>query len=163
MDDLRPDRKAARPAAAARRSGRIHAVPGAGLSIAAVVAAAVCVLPCAPPLLAHHSFAAEFDADKPITLTGTVTKVEWTNPHVHFSIAVKGAGGSVTEWRFEGYPPNMLVRQGWTRNVTLKPGDAVTVFGWRARAEPNLGAAREITFADGRKMAAGPPAGTGGQ
>ena len=117
----------------------------------------------APSARAHHSFAAEYDGDKPLTLTGTVVKVEWTNPHVHFSIAVKAAGGAVTEWRFEGYPPNMLVRQGWKRDATLQAGDTITVFGWRARAEPNLGSAREITFADGRKMAVGPPAGTGGQ
>jgi len=112
---------------------------------------------------AHHSFAAEFDGDKPVTLTGTVTTVEWTNPHIHFSINVKGEKGTVTQWRFEGYPPNMLIRQGWKRDVTLKPGDTITVFAWRARLEPNLAHAREVTLADGRKLAAGPPAGTGGQ
>lgn len=112
---------------------------------------------------AHHSFAAVFDGDKDVTLTGTVTSVEWTNPHMHFSIAVTAEDGADTEWRFEGFPPNMLVRQGWRRDVTLKPGDTVTVFGWQARTEPHLGAARHVTFADGRKLAAGPPAGTGGR
>jgi hypothetical protein len=112
---------------------------------------------------AHHSFAAVFDGDKPVTLTGTVASVEWTNPHIHFSIDVKGEDGAVTQWRFEGYPPNMLVRQGWRRDVTLRPGDRITVSGWQARAEPHLGAARQVTLADGRQLTAGPPAGTGGR
>jgi hypothetical protein len=112
---------------------------------------------------AHHSFAAGFDGEKPFTLSGTVAGVEWTNPHMHFSIDVTGDGGKQTRWRFEGYPPNMLVRQGWQKDVTMKVGDAVTVTGWLARTEPNLGAVRNVTFADGRKLAAGPPAGTGGR
>ena len=69
----------------------------------------------------------------------------------------------MTQWKFEGYPPNMLVRQGWKRDVTLKPGDVVTVFAWRARADPTLAMSRDVTFADGHKMTSGPPAGTGGQ
>jgi hypothetical protein len=112
---------------------------------------------------AHHSFAAVFDSDQPITVTGKVASVEWTNPHFHFSLDVPAADGAVTRWRFEGYPPNMLVRQGWRRDVTLMPGATVTVTGWLARSEPNLGAARHVTFADGSKFAAGPPAGTGGR
>ena len=112
---------------------------------------------------AHHSFAAIYDGEKAVTMTGTVTGVEWTNPHIHFSIDVTGEDGTTTRWRFEGYPPNMLVRQGWQRDVTLKPGDSVTVFGWLARSDPELGAARYVTVADGRKLAAGPPAGTGGR
>jgi len=115
------------------------------------------------PILGHHSFAAEYDSDKPVTLSGTVAKVEWSNPHIHFYVDVKDDAGSVSQWKFEGYPPNMLIRQGWKRDATLKPGDVVTVFAWRARAEPRLAAAREITFADGHKMTVGPPAGTGGQ
>lgn len=112
---------------------------------------------------AHHSFAAVFDGEKAVTVTGTVTSVEWTNPHIHFSVAVKADDGADAEWRFEGYPPNMLVRQGWRRDETIKPGDTITVFGWQARSEPNLGAARQVTLADGRELAAGPPAGTGGR
>lgn len=112
---------------------------------------------------AHHSFAAVFDSDQPVTLTGTVTSIEWMNPHFHFSIDVKDPSGNVSSWRFEGYPPNMLVRQGWRRDETLMPGVIVTVEGWVARSEPNLGAARWVTLADGRKLAAGPPAGTGGR
>lgn len=112
---------------------------------------------------AHHSFAAIFDIDQPVTLTGEVTTVEWTNPHMHFSIEVEDDSGATTEWRFEGFPPNMLVRQGWRRDETLNPGDRVTVAGWRARTEPNLGAARTITFPDGREFMAGPPANIGGR
>jgi len=112
---------------------------------------------------AHHSFAAVFDGEKELNLKGTVTSVEWTNPHIHFSIEVAGHEGEPAVWRFEGYPPNMLVRQGWRRNETLKPGDTITVVGWQARDEPNLGAAREVTLDDGRKLMAGPPAGTGGR
>ena len=112
---------------------------------------------------AHHSFAAIFDIDQPVELTGTVTEVEWTNPHMHFSVEVEGEDGAKTEWRFEGFPPNMLVRQGWRRDESLNPGDRVTVSGWRARTEPTLGAAREVTFPDGRKLMAGPPASIGGR
>ena len=113
-------------------------------------------------LSAHHSFAAEYDGTKPITLSGTVAKIDWTNPHIHFYLDVKDETGAVTQWKFEGYPPNMLIRQGWKRD-TLKPGDTITVFAWRARADPTLAMSREITFSDGHKLASGPPAGTGGQ
>ena len=112
---------------------------------------------------AHHSFAAVFDGDKPLKMTGQVTDVEWTNPHFHFSIDVKDQAGAVTRWRFEGYPPNMLVRQGWKRDETLMPGATVTVDGWASRDDATLGAVRWVTFADGKKLAGGPPAGTGGR
>jgi hypothetical protein len=112
---------------------------------------------------AHHSFAAEYDGDKPIRVSGQVVKIEWTNPHIHFYLDVKDDNGAVTQWRFEGYPPNMLVRQGWKRDETLKVGDNVSVFAWLSRTDPHLAHAREVTFADGRKMTAGPPAGTGGK
>jgi len=113
--------------------------------------------------VAHHSFAAVFDGEKAVKLTGEVTDVEWTNPHFHFSLDVKDAAGAVTRWRFEGYPPNMLVRQGWRRDETLMPGATVTVEGWASRDDSTLGAVRWVTFADGRKLAGGPPAGTGGR
>jgi hypothetical protein len=112
---------------------------------------------------AHHSFAAIYDGEKPVEMSGTVASVEWTNPHIHFTIDVTGEDGTVAQWRFEGYPPNMLVRQGWQRDVTLKQGDTITVFGWAARIEPQLAFARWVTLEDGRKLAAGPPAGTGGR
>lgn len=110
---------------------------------------------------AHHSFAAIFDVEKPITLTGTVTSFDWVNPHVHFSIEVTSDDGEVAEWRFEGFPPNMLVRQGWRRGETVKPGDTITVTGWEARNEPNLGSVSSVRLSDGRELPAGPPASIG--
>jgi hypothetical protein len=113
------------------------------------------------PALAHHSFGAEYDETKPITVTGVVTKVDWENPHIHFYIDVKD-GDNVVHWKFEGFPPNMLVRQGWRREITLKVGDTITVFGWRARDGSNFAHSREVTWADGKKLTSGPPASTGG-
>jgi hypothetical protein len=127
------------------------------------IAAAAASLSFAICAEAHHSFAAEYDADKPFTMTGTVAGIEWSNPHVYISLDVKRDGGNVERWRFEGYPPNMLVRQGWQRDVTLKVGETVTLTGWLARSDATLGAVRNVTWADGRKLAAGPPAGTGGR
>ena len=122
---------------------------------------ALLLLLAAFPLAAHHSFGAEYDADKPVTLTGIVTKIEWTNPHSHFYIDVKDAQGKVANWKFEGYPPTVLYRNGWRRDVTMKVGDTITVFGWRARDGTNWAHSREITLSDGKKMMFGPPAGTG--
>ena len=82
---------------------------------------------------AHHSFAAQYDADKPVTLVGTVTKVEWTNPHSHFYLDVKDASGKVVNWKYEGYNAAVLMRVGWKRDTMLKPGDTITVSGWQAR------------------------------
>jgi len=110
---------------------------------------------------AHHSFGAEYDADKPITFKGVITKVEWTNPHCHLYLDIKEPNGTVTNWKVEGYPPNVLARTGFKKDVTLKPGDTVTVFAWLARNGTALAHARELTFADGKKLYFGPPAGTG--
>src|SRR5213592_1170352 len=119
-----------------------------------LLAAAVAAI-CTASASAHHSFAAEYDGNQPVTVSGTVAKIDWTNPHIHFYVDVKDASGAVIQWKFEGYPPNMLVRQGWKRDVTLKPGDVVTVTGWKARIDPALGAARDVTFANGEKLNAG--------
>lgn len=115
------------------------------------------------PARAHHSFAAIFDIDQPVELSGTVTSVDWANPHMHFSIQAVDENGELVEWLFECFPPNMLVRQGWRRSETLNPGDEVTVSGWRARIDPRLGAARFVTFPDGSRYMAGPPANIGGR
>ena len=119
------------------------------------------VLLAALPALAHHSFGAEYDANQPITLSGVITKIQWSNPHSYFFLDVKDAKGNVANWKFEGYPPNVLYRTGWKRDVTMKAGDTITEFGWRARDGTNWAHSREVTFADGKKLFFGPPAGTG--
>src|SRR5581483_1201480 len=115
----------------------------------------------ATALPAHHSFGAEYDATKPVTLTGVITKIDWTNPHSYFFLDVKDAKGNVANWKFEGYPPSVLVRTGWKKDVTMKVGDTVTVFGWHARDGTNWAHSREVTLANGKKLFFGPPAGTG--
>jgi hypothetical protein len=112
----------------------------AGLTVVAPVA-----------LQAHHSFAAEYDAKKPITLTGVVTKVEWTNPHARFYIDVKDADGTVRNWNLELASPNVLMRQGWNRH-SLKVGDMVTVEGSQAKDGSMLANARSVVLANGEKV-----------
>lgn len=108
----------------------------------------------AAPVFGHHSFAAEYDEAKPITLTGSVTKVEWMNPHARFYMDVKDASGNAGNWEFELGSPNALVPRGWTRNA-LKPGDEVLVEGYPAKDGSNLAGARNVKLADGRKLFAG--------
>jgi len=106
--------------------------------------------------MAHHSFAAEYDANKPLKLTGTVTKIEWTNPHCFFYIDVKNEeSGKIENWAFELGNPNSLLRNGWTPN-SVKIGETVTVEGTRAKDGANLGNARTmILVSTGRRLFAG--------
>jgi len=126
---------------------------------AILLAACAGLILAAIPVLAHHSFAAEYTT-KEITLTGVITKVEWTNPHIYFYIDVKDAAGGVQNWAVEGYPPNTLKRTGFTRD-DLKIGDTITVTAYPAKDSPNRVAGREVTFPGGAKKFAGPAAGNG--
>src|SRR5580704_11562775 len=108
----------------------------------------------AVPGFAHHSFSAEYDRSKPIQLKGTVTKVEWMNPHARFYLDVKDDAGKVTNWEFELGSPNGLMRQGWTRN-SLKEGDVVTVNGSQAKDGTNLVNANNVAFENGKRVLGG--------
>jgi Family of unknown function (DUF6152) len=116
--------------------------------------AAIGTVLLAAPAAAHHSFAAEFDAAAPIELKGTVTKVEWANPHTFFYIDVSDSGGKIDNWALELGSPNGLMRRGWTRN-SMKLGDSVTVTGWRAKDGSLKGNARSVTLSTGEKLFAG--------
>jgi len=112
------------------------------------------LLVAAVPVLAHHSFAAEYDSSKPIKFQGKVTKVEWTNPHVYFYVDAKDDSGKEVNFAVETGAPNGLYRQGW-RKDSLKVGDLVTIDGFRAKDGSNLVNARNVTFPDGKKIFAG--------
>jgi hypothetical protein len=104
--------------------------------------------------LAHHSFSAEFSRDLPVEVTGTVTKVEWMNPHARFYVDVKGDDGQTANWNFELTTPNLLMRRGWKKN-SLQAGDKVTVKGWRARNDPHVANANSVTLANGKELFTG--------
>ena len=118
----------------------------------AVVVAVAGLLSAGRPVVAHHAFSAEFDADKPVKLTGAVTKIEWTNPHAWFHIDVPDESGKVTNWGLEMGSPNGLMRNGWTRN-SMKIGDVVTVEASRAKnGTPNANARVVILKNTGQRL-----------
>ena len=108
----------------------------------------------AASMFAHHSFSAEFDATKPVTLKGTVTKVDWLNPHIWIYVDVKDQSGKLAHWQCEGGAPNSLTRNGWTKDA-LKKGDAISVTGTHAKDATNTCNASQVTLPDGRRVFAG--------
>ena len=113
------------------------------------------LLLAAVPAWAHHAFGTEFDALKPVTKRGIVTKIDWANPHAYFYIDVAGKKGDIENWAMELGSPNGLMRRGWTRD-SMKIGDVVTVSGWRAKDGAPKGNARSVTLSTGKKLFAGP-------
>jgi len=129
---------------------------------ALVVLFAAVVLPFVTvPAFAHHAFAAEFDAAKPVKFKGTVTKMEWINPHAWIHIDVKGEDGKVTPWMIEAAAPNALLRRGWTK-ASLPAGTEIMVEGYQAKDGTNRANGSIITFTDGKKLFVGSSAGDPG-
>lgn len=122
----------------------------------AALSAAVGLLLAALPVLAHHSFAAEFDVTKPISLKGKFVRMDWVNPHSHILLDVTDADGKVTTWSFEALPPNVLFRLGWRKN-TLKPGEEIEVEGFQAKDGTANAWSRSVKTSDGRRLFAGRP------
>jgi hypothetical protein len=116
--------------------------------------AGAALLAAAAPALAHHSFAAEYDGAKPVKLRGTVTRMEWINPHSWIHVDVKNNDGSVTSWMVEAGAPNALIRRGWTKK-SLPPGTEILVEGYQAKDGANRANGRDITFKDGKKLFVG--------
>ena len=128
-------------------------------SLAIGLMAAVGMLAAAAPAVAHHAFSAEFDADMPVTLRGTVTRMEWVNPHAWIHIDVEKEDGTTEAWMVEGGAPNALLRRGFTKN-SLPPGTVVFVEGYQAKDGAMRANGRDITFEDGSKLFVG-SSGTG--
>ena len=120
----------------------------------ALLAASCCLISAGTPAVAHHSFAAEYDRDRPITISGTVTMLEWTNPHARLYVDALNEDGEVVHWDLEMGPPNGLMRLGWRRD-SLPAGTEVTVSGFRSRTVENIANARTITLSDGREVFTG--------
>jgi len=114
------------------------------------------VLLCAVPVVAHHSFSVEYDTEKPVKVTGSVTKLEWTNPHARLYVDVVAEDGTTTNWNFEMASPNILERNGWSRRAVM-PNDEVVVEGFGGRVAADRGIANSVTFSDGRALFAGAP------
>ena len=131
-----------------KKSSSVVLTVGTGLILATV------------PVLAHHSFAAEYDRNKPVTLTGPVTKVDWVNPHARFYMDVKDESGKIVSWEIELGSPAGLIRRGWTRN-SLKIGASVTVAGYLAKDGSPLANSSTVTLSDGRRVFAGSSADSG--
>jgi hypothetical protein len=118
------------------------------------VVVAFAVFTAGPPVSAHHSFAAEYDRDKPVTLQGTVTRIEWMNPHIYVYLDVKETDGAIANWAIEGGAPTSLYRAGWRKDA-MKVGDVVTVHGYLARNGKKLANMRTAILADGREVFGG--------
>ena len=112
------------------------------------------------PAVAHHSFAAEFDADSPVTVNGAVNKMTWVNPHSWIYVDVKQTDGKVVTWRFEMGPPNALLRMGW-RKDSIPPGTPVKIEGYRAKSGEPVANAKTVTLPDGRELFSGGSAPSG--
>jgi len=119
-----------------------------------ITAGGILLLIAALPAVAHHAFAAEFDVNQPVTVRGTLTKMEWTNPHAWLHVDVKDPDGKITSWRFELGAPNALIRLGWKKD-TLPAGVAVEVSGFRAKAGGPVANGRSIKTADGKELFSG--------
>lgn len=120
---------------------------------------ALCIAALGPHAAAHHSFAAEFDADQPVTLHGTITRMEWINPHTWLHLDVVNDDGTTTAWMIEGGTPNTLFRRGFTRDA-VRPGTEITIEGYRAKNGANRANGRDLILADGQRLFMGSP-GTG--
>jgi len=125
-----------------------------------ILAAVIGLLGTGGRPVAHHALSAEYDVNKPITLTGVVTKIEWLNPHARFYLDVKDGRGAVVSWNLQLASPNGLVRNGWSRK-TLNVGDEVTVEGWMARDGSKMANAHVVKLADGRRVSGAGPVGNG--
>jgi uncharacterized protein DUF6152 len=119
--------------------------------VVAMLGALAVLADLARPAAAHHSFAAEFDASKPVTLHGTITKLEWINPHSWIHVDVKNDDGTTTEWMVEAATPNTLLRRGFTRD-TVKAGTEITVIGYQAKSGAHRANGRDLILADGSRL-----------